>query len=163
MADLREKTKEAEKKAREKGAGLWAEFKAFAFKGNVMDMAIGVIIATAFSKIVSSLVGDVFMPLLSWIVGTRDYSQANIVLREEVLDDAGNVVTPGVSLMMGTFIMNVVDFFLMAVIVFLFVKLITGLIHKKQEEPAPAAPPEPSKEEVLLTEIRDLLKEKEDK
>jgi len=160
MADLKEKTKAVEKKAREKSAGLWAEFKAFAFKGNVMDMAIGVIIGTAFGKIVTSLVGDVFMPLLSWVVGTRDYSQANIVLREEVLDEAGNVVTPGVSLMMGSFIMNVVDFFLMAVIVFLFVKLIAKLSRKKKEEPAPAAPPEPSKEEVLLTEIRDLLKEK---
>ncbi|MCQ2446033.1 MAG: large-conductance mechanosensitive channel protein MscL [Clostridia bacterium] len=136
---------------------MWSDFKAFAFKGNVVDMAVGVIIATAFSKIVSSLVNDVFMPFISWLFKIPDFSNLNLTLIEPTLDEAGEVVDPGVSMLIGTFIQNVIDFFLVAVVVFLFVRMIAKL--KKKEEEAPAEPPKPSNEEVLLTEIRDLLKE----
>ena len=133
------------------------EFKEFAVKGNAVDMAVGVIIATAFSKIVSSLVNDVFMPFLSWLIGSQDFSNLNIVLVAPTLDEAGEVVDPGVSMLLGSFIQNVIDFFLIALIVFIFVRIISKL--KKKQAEAPAEPPKPSNEEVLLTEIRDLLKE----
>lgn len=142
---------------KKKSGSVWSDFKAFAFKGNVVDMAVGVIIATAFSKIVSSLVNDVFMPFISWLFKIPDFSNLNITLIEPTLDEAGEVVDPGVSMLIGTFIQNVIDFFLVAVVVFIFVRMIAKL--KKKEEEAPAEPPKPSNEEVLLTEIRDLLKE----
>lgn len=142
---------------KKKTGSVWSDFKAFAFKGNVVDMAVGVIIATAFSKIVSSLVNDVFMPFLSWLIGSQDFSNLNIVLVAPTLDEAGEVVDPGVSMLLGSFIQNIVDFFLIALIVFIFVRIISKL--KKKQAEAPAEPPKPSNEEVLLTEIRDLLKE----
>lgn len=142
---------------KKKTGSVWSDFKAFAFKGNVVDMAVGVIIATAFSKIVSSLVNDVFMPFLSWLIGSQDFSNLNIVLVAPTLDEAGEVVDPGVSMLLGSFIQNVIDFFLIALIVFIFVRIISKL--KKKQAEAPAEPPKPSNEEVLLTEIRDLLKE----
>lgn len=142
---------------KKKTGSVWSDFKAFAFKGNVVDMAVGVIIATAFSKIVSSLVNDVFMPFLSWLIGSQDFSNLNIVLVAPTLDEAGEVVDPGVSMLLGSFIQNIIDFFLIALIVFIFVRIISKL--KKKQAEAPAEPPKPSNEEVLLTEIRDLLKE----
>lgn len=142
---------------KKKTGSVWSDFKAFAFKGNVVDMAVGVIIATAFSKIVSSLVNDVFMPFLSWLIGSQDFSNLNIVLVAPTLDEVGEVVDPGVSMLLGSFIQNIVDFFLIALIVFIFVRIISKL--KKKQAEAPAEPPKPSNEEVLLTEIRDLLKE----
>ena len=137
------------------------EFKEFIMRGNVLDMAIGVIIATAFGKITTSLVNDVFMPFIGWIIGDIDLSALNIVLREAVMEGE-TVVTPGVVIGIGTFISTIIDFILIALIVFGIVKMVNRLNRKKEvEEPAPApAEPEPTKEEVLLTEIRDLLKEK---
>jgi large conductance mechanosensitive channel len=146
--------------------GLIKEFKDFISKGNVLDMAVGVIVATSFGKITTSLVNDVFMPLIGYIFGGIDLSQLNIVLRQEELDAAGEVVREGVTIGIGTFLSTVIDFIIVAFIVFMIIKAFNKareLAEKNkaaEEEAAPAAPPEPSKEEVLLTEIRDLLKER---
>ena len=138
---------------------FFAEFKEFISRGNVLDMAIGVIIATAFGKITASLVSDVFMPFIGWLIGGVDLSALNITLRPAVLDAAGEVVTEPVVMGIGTFLSTVIDFLLVALVVFLIVKA-ANRFRRKQEE-APPAPPEPTKEELLLTEIRDLLKNKE--
>ena len=132
------------------------EFKEFITRGNVLDMAIGVIIATAFGKITTSLVGDVFMPLIGYLIGGIDLSALNITLSPAVLDEAGEVVIG-----IGTFLTTVIDFILVAFVVFLVVKAF-NTAKKKLEKPAepetPPEEPEPTKEELLLTEIRDLLK-----
>ena len=143
--------------------GFLKEFKAFALKGNVMDMAVGVIIGGAFGKIVTSLVNDVIMPPIGLVVGGVDFSDMKVTLKQQVLDAAGEVLTPAVTWNYGAFIQQVVDFTILAFCVFLMVKVM-NTINKKKEEPAPApapAPePEPTAEEKLLTEIRDLLKNK---
>ena len=143
---------------------FFKEFKEFALKGNVMDMAVGVIIGTAFGKITTSLVNDVFMPLIGLLIGGVDLGQLNIVLKPEVLDEAGQVVTEAVTLGIGTFLSTVIDFVLVAFVIFLMVKAINQfhkLTKKKEEEaPAPEEPEAPTSEE-LLTEIRDLLKEQQ--
>lgn len=145
------------------------DFKAFALKGNVVDMAVGVIIGGAFGKIVTSVVNDIIMPPIGILVGGVDFKDLKLVLKEaipEVLDEAGNVTQAAVAevtLNYGAFIQNIIDFLIIALAIFFMIKGITRLSElkkKKEEEEAPAAPPAPSKEEVLLTEIRDLLKEK---
>ena len=138
------------------------EFKEFAVRGNVMDMAVGVVIGTAFSKITTSLVNDVFMPLIGLLVGGIDLGQLNIVLKPEVLDETGEVVTAAVTLGLGAFLSTVIDFILMAFVIFLMVKAINQLhkLGKKDEEEEPEEEPAPTSEE-LLTEIRDLLKEQQ--
>lgn len=144
------------------------EFKEFIMRGNVMDMAIGVIIATAFGKITTSLVNDVFMPFIGWICGARDMTALNIVVREAELDEAGEVVKEAITLGFGTFVGTIIDFILVALVVFLIVKgfnkarAAAEARKAKEEEPAEEEPaePEPSKEEVLLTEIRDLLRDR---
>ena len=128
------------------------EFKEFAVKGNVIDMAVGIIIGAAFSKIVSSFVGDVIMPPIGVLVGGVDFSDLAVVLKEATMD------TPAVTLGYGKFIQSLIDFTIVAFAIFIAVKFINKL--KKQEEAAPAPEPGPSNEEVLLAEIRDLLKEK---
>ena len=130
-------------------------------RGNVMDMAIGVIIATAFGKITTSLVNDVFMPLIGYIIGGVDLSTLNITLSPAVLDEAGEVVKEAVVIGIGTFLTTVIDFILVAFVVFLVVKAFNAA-KQKLEKPAEPEPeePEPTKEELLLTEIRDLLKTK---
>lgn len=133
------------------------EFKEFAVKGNVVDMAVGVIIGGAFGKIVTSLVNDVIMPSIGKLTGNVSFTDLKYELTAAVMDGE-TVVTPAVYLNYGQFIQNVVDFLIIAFCIFLMVKGIMKL--KKKKEEAPAAPPAPSKEEVLLTEIRDLLKEK---
>ncbi len=130
---------------------MWKEFKEFAFKGNVVDMAVGVIIGGAFGKIVSSLVGDIIMPFFAVI--TKGIQFTNLKL---TLDPAN---PESAAIMYGNFIQNVVDFFIIAVSVFAMITVANKLMHKKKEEPAPEAPKGPTQEE-LLTEIRDLLKEK---
>lgn len=147
---------------KEKGVTFWNDFKAFAFKGNVLDMAVGVIVATAFTKIVNSLVNDVFMPFISWLFKLPDFAAMNIVLVEPTLDAAtGEVLDPGVTMLLGSFILNVVNFFLVALFIFVFIRTISKLKRKKAEEvveePAPVEPPKPTAED-LLAEIRDLLK-----
>ena len=141
---------------------FFAEFKTFAMRGNVMDMAVGVIIGTAFGKITTSLVNDVFMPLIGLLIGGVDLGQLNIVLKPEVLDEAGQVVTEAVTLGIGTFLSTVIDFVLVAFVIFLMVKAINQLhkLGKKDEEPQEEEEPAPTSEE-LLTEIRDLLKEQQ--
>ena len=144
---------------------IFTEFKEFIARGNVIDMAVGVIIATAFGKITTSLVNDVFMPFISWIFGARDMTALNILVRPEVLDAEGNVLQAAITIGFGTLIATIIDFILVALVVFMVVKAINTakkLSEKKkaEEEAAPPAPPAPSNEEVLLTEIRDLLKNK---
>jgi large conductance mechanosensitive channel len=143
--------------------GFFAEFKEFIMRGNVMDMAIGVIIATAFGKITTSLVNDVCMPLIGMLIGGIDLGKLDIVLKPAVLDASGEVVTEAVTLGIGTFLTTIIDFILVALVVFLVVKGMNKVqnLRKKEEEAVEEAPPEPSKEELLLTEIRDLLKEKD--
>ena len=137
------------------------EFRDFIARGNVVDMAIGVIIAGAFGKITTSLVNDVFMPFISFIFGTRDMTALNLVVREAVMDGE-TVVQEAITIGFGTFVATIIDFLLIALVVFAIVKAMNAAKAKakKEEEAAPPAPPEPSKEEVLLTEIRDLLKKK---
>ena len=143
---------------------IFNEFKAFIARGNVMDMAVGVIVATAFGKITTSLVNDVFMPFISWIFGTRDMTALNLVVRPEIVNEAGEVTQAAITIGFGTFVATVIDFLLVAMVVFMVVKAMNTakakLEKKAEEEAAPPAPPAPSAEEVLLTEIRDLLKNK---
>ena len=141
------------------------EFKDFIMRGNVLDMAVGVIVAGAFGKITTSLVNDVFMPFISYLFGARDMTALNLVVRPEVVNEAGEVVQAAITIGFGTFVATIIDFILVALVVFLVVKAINAakakMEKKKEEEPAaPPAPPAPSAEEVLLTEIRDLLKNK---
>ena len=139
------------------------EFKEFALKGNVVDMAIGVIIGGAFGKIVTSLVNDLLMPLIGALIGNVDFTTLSATLRPAVMNGE-EVVKEAVTLNYGNFIQTTVDFLIVAFCIFLVIKLINKASNmvKKPEEEAPAAPaePEPTKEEVLLTEIRDLLKQK---
>jgi len=128
------------------------EFKEFAVKGNVIDMAVGIIIGAAFGKIVSSFVADVVTPPIGLLLGGVDFSNLAITLKAAA-DGA-----PAVVLSYGKFIQTVVDFTIIAFAIFMGIKAINTL--KRAEEAAPAAPPEPTREEQLLTEIRDLLKEK---
>lgn len=141
---------------------MWDEFKKFAFKGNVMDMAIGVVIGSAFSAIVTSLVNKIIMPLVGLLTGNINFSDLQIVLSTGV-DEAGNTVVTN-AIGYGDLIQTVLNFLIIAFSIFLFVKLMNTAKakmeahHKKEEEEAPAAPAGPTQEE-LLTEIRDLLKE----
>ena len=144
--------------------GFFKEFKEFAMKGNVMDMAIGVIIGGAFGKIVTSLVNDLLMPLIGALIGNVDFTTLSVTLREAVMDGE-NVVKEAVTLNYGNFIQTTVDFLIVALCIFGVIKLINKASNmmKKPVEEAPAEPapaPEPTAEEKLLTEIRDLLKEK---
>ena len=142
---------------------MWEKFKKFAFKGNVIDMAVGVIIGGAFGKIVSSLVSDLIMPLLGMLTGGVDFSTLKLVMSPAVLDDAGNVVKEEAAVLYGSFIQNVIDFFLIAISIFLFIKLISKLHRKKKEEPAPEPVPAKPTTEDLLIEIRDLMKAQNEK
>ena len=144
---------------------MLAEFKAFIMRGNVLDMAVGVIVAGAFGKITTSLVNDVFMPFISYLFGARDMTALNVIVRPEIVNEAGEVTQAAITLGFGTFIATIIDFILIALVVFMVVKFMNAAKAKleKKEEEAPAeepAPPAPSAEEVLLTEIRDLLKNK---
>ncbi|XTZ38813.1 large-conductance mechanosensitive channel protein MscL [Salmonella enterica] len=127
------------------------EFREFAMRGNVVDLAVGVIIGAAFGKIVSSLVADIIMPPLGLLIGGVDFKQFALTLRAAQGD------IPAVVMNYGVFIQNIFDFIIVAFAIFLAIKVINKLKRKREEEPK--APPAPSKEEVLLTEIRDLLKE----
>jgi len=131
------------------------EFKQFAMKGNMVDMAVGIIIGGAFGKIVSSLVNDVIMPPLGLLLGGVNFSDLKLNLKAAGVDEAGNVIE-AVTLNYGMFIQTFIDFLIIALAIFMMIKAMNRM--KKKEEVAPAAPPEPSKEEKLLTEIRDLLK-----
>ena len=144
------------------------DFKAFAMKGNVVDMAVGVIIGGAFGKIVTSVVNDLFMPVIGMLVGGVNFTDLKLTLKDAVpeqLNEAGEVIqaaVPAVTLNYGNFLQQTFDFLIIAFSIFLFISLIKKVTEKKkvEEAPAPAPSPEPSAEEKLLTEIRDLLKNK---
>lgn len=131
--------------------GMFQEFKAFAMRGNVVDMAVGIVIGAAFGTIVSSFVADVLTPPLGLLMGGVDFSSLKIVLKAAEGD------VPAVTLNWGMFIQKIVDFIIVAFAIFMVIKAMNAF--KKKEEAAPAAPPAPPAEEVLLTEIRDILKE----
>ncbi len=134
---------------------LMKEFKQFAMKGNVVDLAVGIIIGAAFGKIVSSVVNDIIMPPIGALVGGVDFTDLKVILKDASVDEAGKAVN-AVSVNYGNFIQTSIDFLIIAFAVFMIIKAINRM--KKKEESAPAAPVKPSNEEVLLTEIRDLLK-----
>lgn len=141
-----------------KKGSLFQEFKKFAMKGNVLDMAVGVIIGGAFGKIVSSLVADVIMPAIGLVVGGVNFTDLKFVMKKATIDDAGKEIA-AVTLNYGQFLQTVFDFLIIAFSIFMFIKLINKFTEKKEQE-VKATPPAPTKEEVLLTEIRDLLKDK---
>ena len=142
--------------------GFFKEFKEFAMKGNVMDMAVGVIIGGAFGKIVSSLVNDILMPPIGALLGNVNFTE----VVNEVTPDGVNIAGKAAETLepvywnYGAFIQQCIDFTILALCVFLMVKLMNRLMKKKEEAPQPAPEPAPTKEELLLAEIRDLLKEK---
>ena len=147
---------------------FFKEFKEFALKGNVMDMAVGVIIGGAFGKIVSSLVNDILMPPIGALIGNTDFSQLRLDISKVrevtsgMMGAGGDAVQAAEPIYWnyGAFIQQCVDFTILAFCVFLLVKLMNRLSRKKEVPAAPAPAPAPTKEEVLLTEIRDLLKER---
>ncbi|MCR5353299.1 MAG: large-conductance mechanosensitive channel protein MscL [Clostridiales bacterium] len=145
---------------------FFADFKAFINKGNVIDMAVGVVIATAFGKITSSLVADIIMPLIGLATGSASFADMKLTLREPVLNELGEVITEGSYLKYGNFIQMILDFVIIALCVFIFIRILTKSAEKakalskknKEEEKEEEKEPEPSAEEKLLTEIRDILK-----
>lgn len=156
-----------EKKEKKKKLGIIGEFKTFISRGNVLDMAVGLIIGSAFTAIVNSLVSDLLMPLLSMITGKVDFTEWKVILQEAALDDAGDEVAAAISINYGAFIQYIINFLLIAISVFLLVKVINVVREKaekkKKEEEAAAAAEEPAAPDpqiVLLEEIRDLLKER---
>lgn len=134
------------------------EFKAFIMKGNVLDLAVAVIMATYFGAIVKSLVDDVIMPPIGKMLGGVDFAEMKYVISEAVMSVEGEVETAEVAIRYGNFINTIVTFIIVAFAIFMIIKAYNKT--QKKEEEAPAAPPEPSKEEVLLTEIRDALRNK---
>ena len=140
---------------------FFEEFKTFAMRGNVIDMAVGVVIGGAFGKITTSIVNDIIMPLISMITGGINFSEWKWVLKEAVLDAEGAVASAEVAVNFGNTIAIILDFIIVAFAVFCLVKALNNL-HKKKEEPAPEPAPEPEPPapttEELLAEIRDLLK-----
>ena len=148
---------------------FFKEFKDFINKGNVVDMAVGVVIATAFGNITKSLVADVIMPLIGMLTGGISVSDLKYILTPAVLDETGAVIVAENAIRYGLFIQFIIDFLIIALAVFVFIKVLTAAgnkakaLRKKEEEAAveaPAPEPEPTAEEKLLTEIRDILKNK---
>ena len=135
--------------------GMGTEFKEFAMRGNVVDLAVGVVIGAAFGKIVASLVNDVIMPMVGFVVGGVNFNELAFELKPATVDAAGAEVA-AVLVKYGAFIQTIVDFLIIAVAIFVAVKVINRL--KRKQEAAPAPPPEPSEEVKLLTEIRDALR-----
>lgn len=143
--------------------GFLKDFKAFAMRGNVIDMAVGVIIGGAFGKIVTSVVNDIIMPPIGLLVGGVNFTDLKLVMKPAVLNEAGEEVVAAVTLNYGNFLQQTFDFLIIAFSIFLFISLIKKVTDRMKNEepapePAPAPAPEPSNEEKLLAEIRDLLK-----
>jgi large conductance mechanosensitive channel len=133
------------------------EFKEFISKGNVLEMAVGLIMATYFGAIIKSLVKDIIMPPIGMAMGGMDFNDLKMILQEAAMNAEGVITTPEVSIMYGTFINTIITFVIVAFCIFLVVRAYNNMKRKEAAAP-PAAPPAPSKEEVLLGEIRDLLK-----
>ena len=146
MSKKEKKSIETLKNGKQKVSGFIGEFKKFIQRGNVIDLAVGVVVGTAFSKIVTSIVNDILMPLLGLIIGGLDFKNLSIKVKDTTIA-------------YGSFIQNVVDFLIVAFCIFVFVKIINNFFKKKEEE-APAPEPVKSDEVLLLEEIRDLLKKK---
>lgn len=136
--------------------GIVKEFKEFAVKGNVVDLAVGVIIGAAFGKIVSSFVNDIIMPPIGLLLGGKDFDRLRYILKEETINEAGETIA-AVSVNYGAFIQNVIDFIIVAFVIFMAIRAINNLKRKEEAKPTPP-PATPPKEELLLTEIRDLIK-----
>ncbi len=136
---------------------FFGEFKEFISRGNVIDMAVGVVVGAAFKSIIDSLVNDIIMPVVGWRLGGLDFSSYAIKLSETVTTDGSVVVN---AILYGKFINSIISFLIIAFCLFVVIKMINSLRRKKEEEPAPAPAPEPSAEEKLLSEIRDLIKAK---
>lgn len=136
--------------------GFFSEFKGFIFKGNILDLAVGVIIGGAFGKIVSSFVADVIMPPIGVLMGGVNFSDLKMVLKEGIAATATSPEVAAVTLNYGMFLQTLIDFLIIALVIFMVLKAYNNTQKKKEEAPAP--PPPPSAEEVLLGEIRDLLK-----
>lgn len=140
-----------------------SEFKEFIMRGNVLDMAVGVIIATAFGKITTSLVNDLFMPFISYLFGTRDMSALNLLVRPEVVDETGTVVQEAITIGFGNFIAVVIDFILVAFVVFVVVKFFNKAreLTSKKEEEQPEEEPKPGTDELLADILAELKKQNE--
>jgi large conductance mechanosensitive channel len=134
------------------------EFRDFAMKGNVIDLAIGIIMGSAFGRIISSLVTDVLMPPLGLLIGGVDFTDLRITMKHQILDATGRIINPGVSLNYGKFLQSAIDFTLVALAIFMLVQALNRL--KRKQAISEAAPVAPSREENLLSEIRDILKSK---
>lgn len=141
---------------------LLKEFKEFAMRGNVVDMAVGVIIGAAFGKIVTSLVNDIIMPGIGVLTGGANFSEYKFVIKDAATDAATGELIPEVAITWGAFVQTIVDFLIIAFCIFIAIKVMNNLMKKKKEEEAAPAPAGPTQEE-LLTEIRDLLKKDLDK
>ncbi len=154
---------------------FWEDFKKFASKGNVIDMAVGVVIGSAFGKIVSSFVADVITPFISLLTGSVNLTDLKLVLRHAVLDSDGNAVKAEVALTYGNFIQSIIDFLIIALSIFLFLRIVMNMKNKfeaakakllqeekdkqaDESENAETETPKPSEEVLLLSEIRDLIK-----
>ncbi len=133
--------------------GMLSEFKAFASRGNVVDLSVGIIIGGAFGKIVSSAVSDVLMPPLGLAIGGLNFTDLKFAMKDAVWDATGKMSSPAVTINYGNFLQTCVDFIIIAFAVFMIIRVINRFQAKQAEAPAP-----PSKQEILLTEIRDLLK-----
>ncbi len=136
---------------------LRKELKEFMLRGNVIDMAVGIVIGGAFGKIVTSFVNDILMPPISMLLGNTKFTEMKIVFKEAVMS-GDEVVDPAITLNYGNFIQVLIDFLIIGISIFFVIKGINKLRKKKEEEPTPEPIPEPTKEEKLLTEIRDILK-----
>ena len=133
------------------------ELKEFLMRGSVVDMAVGIVIGGAFGKIVTSFVNDILMPPIALVVGDTKFTEMKVVLKEAVMQGE-EILTPAITWNYGAFILAVIDFLIIGISIFFVIRAMNNMKRKKEEESAPAAPPEPTKEETLLTEIRDLLK-----
>ena len=140
-------------------ASFKQESKEFVLRGNVMDMAVGIIIGGAFGKIVSSLVDDILMPLIGLVTGGINFTELKYVIKPAEINAAGEEIVAATTLNYGLFIQNVVDFLIIALVIFMMIRAINSLRRKHKEPEAPA--PEPSDEVKLLTEIRNLLDKKQ--
>ena len=133
------------------------ELKEFLLRGNVVDLAVGIVIGGAFGKIVTSFVNDILMPPIATLLGDSKFTEMKFVLQSAVME-GDEVIKPAITFNYGNFIQVVIDFLIIGVSIFFVIKVMNSMKRKKEDEPAPAAPPAPTKEEALLTEIRDLLK-----
>jgi large conductance mechanosensitive channel len=134
-----------------------SELKEFLMRGSVVDMAVGIVIGGAFGKIVTSFVNDILMPPIALLFGQGSFADLKVVLEEAVMSGE-EIVTPAITWNYGAFIQVILDFLIIGISIFFVIKAMNNMKRKKEEAPAPEAPPEPTKEETLLTEIRDLLK-----